>query len=121
MALDPASAPHLYRDAIAALVRMQAGAPAASLPPYDRALLTRELDLLPDWYVARHKDSPWPDALRNAWRDGCELLLANNLAPGRVFVHRDYHSRNLMVCDDDNPGVLDFQDAVDGPVTYDLV
>ena len=119
-ALDQASAPRLYRDALAALVRMQTAAPAGALPPYDRALLQRELDLFPDWYVARHLGVTWSDAERADWLRGCAALLANNLAQPAVFVHRDYHSRNLMVCTD-NPGVLDFQDAVRGPLTYDLV
>jgi len=125
MALDAASAPELYRDAIAALVRMQRSASAKSLPEYDRALLQRELELFPDWYVARHKALPMSLEMRARWRLGTEVLLANNLAQPVVFVHRDYHSRNLMVCgsrgEPDNPGVLDFQDAVCGPITYDLV
>jgi aminoglycoside/choline kinase family phosphotransferase len=125
MALDGASAPRLYRDAVAALVRMQCCASADSLPAYDRALLQRELDLFPDWYVAKHKNMTWSADMAVQWRRGCDVLLANNLAQPAVFVHRDYHSRNLMVCADTpepgNPGVLDFQDAVKGPVTYDLV
>jgi aminoglycoside/choline kinase family phosphotransferase len=119
-ALDRDSAPHLYRDAITALVRMQTSVPAGELPPYDRALLQRELDLFPDWYVAKHAGAAWSDAERAQWRHGCEAVLANNLAQPALFVHRDYHSRNLMVCAE-NPGVLDFQDAVRGPITYDLV
>jgi hypothetical protein len=118
--LDKDTAAHLYRDAIATLVRMQVAAPANELPPYDRALLQCELDLFPDWYVARQIGAGWSATRLAQWQRGCELLLANNLAQPAVFVHRDYHSRNLMVCDD-NPGVLDFQDAVRGPITYDLV
>lgn len=121
-ALSAATAPRLYADANAALVRMQSAVPVATLPPYDRALLARELALYPDWYVARQKATSLSDAARAAWTRGCEILLANNLAQPVVFVHRDYHSRNLMVCAGDaNPGVLDFQDAVAGPITYDLV
>jgi len=120
-ALDAASAPRLYADANAALIRMQAAAPVATLPCYDRALLQRELDLYPDWYVGRHKSLALSDAARTAWRAGCDVVLANNLAQPVVFVHRDYHSRNLMIVDGANPGVLDFQDAVAGPITYDLV
>jgi aminoglycoside/choline kinase family phosphotransferase len=124
-ALDNRSASSLYADALAALVRMQAISPdrLTALPPYDRALLQRELDLFPDWYIARHLGTTWSPAQRAAWLQCCEALLANNLAQPAVFVHRDYHSRNLMVCHDDlgNPGVLDFQDAVSGPITYDLV
>ena len=119
-ALDAASAPRLYGEAIAAMIRMQAAAPAAGLPAYDEALLRRELALYPDWYIARHKGIAWTDAERAAWDRSCALIVANNLAQPALFVHRDYHSRNLMVCPE-NPGVLDFQDAVRGPVTYDLV
>ncbi|MEO8132947.1 MAG: phosphotransferase [Betaproteobacteria bacterium] len=118
--LNPASAPALYRDAITTLVRMQASAAADSLPAYDEALLRRELTLYPEWYVARHLQITWSPGEYAAWERGCATLLANNLAQPAVFVHRDYHSRNLMVCPD-NPGVLDFQDAVRGPITYDLV
>ena len=119
-ALDRNSAKDLYRDALAALIRMQLNAPSAALPRYDRALLQRELDLFPDWYVARHVSRTWTEGERAQWERGCAALLANNLAQPVAFVHRDYHSRNLMVCAD-NPGVLDFQDAVQGPLTYDLV
>ena len=119
-ALDRDSAVPLYRDARAALIRMQLSVPAADLPRYDRALLQRELDLFPDWYAARHVERAWTERERAQWQDSCAALLANNLAQPSAFVHRDYQSRNLMVCDD-NPGVLDFQDAVRGPLTYDLV
>ncbi|MEP7083882.1 MAG: phosphotransferase, partial [Betaproteobacteria bacterium] len=119
-ALDRDSAARLYGDARAALIRMQLGAQAAGLPRYDRALLQRELDLFPDWYAARHLEREWTPAERAQWQRCCAALLENNLAQPVAFVHRDYHSRNLMVCDD-NPGVLDFQDAVQGPLTYDLV
>jgi aminoglycoside/choline kinase family phosphotransferase len=121
-ALNATSAPRLYADANAALVRMQSAVPVATLPAYDRALLARELALYPDWYVTRQKAMRLSDAALAAWSRGCEVLLANNLAQPVVFVHRDYHSRNLMVCADGaNPGILDFQDAVAGPITYDLV
>lgn len=119
-ALDAASAPHLYGDAIDALVRWQRASREHELPTYDDALLRRELALFPDWYVARHLGHPLSPAERDALERTFALLLANNLAQPRVFVHRDYHSRNLMVSAP-NPGVLDFQDAVHGPITYDLV
>ena len=119
-ALDAASAPHLYGDAIDALVRWQRASREHELPTYDDALLRRELALFPDWYVARHLGHPLSPAERDALERTFALLLANNLAQPRVFVHRDYHSRNLMVSAP-NPGVLDFQDAVYGPITYDLV
>ena len=122
--LDATTAPALYRDANAALVDIQRASRAGVLPAYDRALLERELNLFPDWYVAQHLgltlDAPQTAALRNVF----ETLLANNLAQPQVFVHRDYHSRNLMVIDGAypaNPGIIDFQDAVYGPITYDLV
>lgn len=123
---DPDSAAALYSDAIAALVRIQSGAPARDLPPYGRALLLRELELLPDWYIARHRGVELDERQRTGLTASFEALIANNLAQPRVFVHRDYHSRNLMACAagaglGDNPGILDFQDAVNGPITYDLV
>lgn len=118
--LDAASAPQLYSDAIDALIRWQTATRAATLPPYDEALLGRELALFPDWYVGRHLGltlkPPQAQTLAQAFR----LVVDNNLAQPQVYVHRDYHSRNLMVSDP-NPGVLDFQDAVIGPITYDLV
>jgi aminoglycoside/choline kinase family phosphotransferase len=118
--LDPESAPRLYSDAIDALILWQCATREGELPAYDEALLTRELNLFPDWYVAKHLgvtlSTAQKDTLENAFRQ----IVDYNLAQPRVYVHRDYHSRNLMVADP-NPGVLDFQDAVTGPVTYDLV
>ena len=119
-ALDATSAPTLYGDAIAALIRWQRASRDDELPPYDEVLLRRELLLFPDWYVARHLGHALSVAQRASLDRVFEVVLANNLAQPRVFVHRDYHSRNLMVATP-NPGVLDFQDAVHGPITYDLV
>jgi aminoglycoside/choline kinase family phosphotransferase len=120
--LDDANADGLYADASRALVSLQAASRPSVLPDYDRELLLRELSLYPDWYLARHKEARLTDDDRNALQRSFELLLANNLAQPRVFVHRDYHSRNLMrLAEGGGPGVLDFQDAVYGPVTYDLV
>jgi N-acetylmuramate 1-kinase len=119
-ALDEASAQGLYRDAIDALVKIQLASRQGELPEYDAGLLLREMRLFPDWYVARHVGA----ALEPRWAQTLEsvfaTVLANNLAQPKVYVHRDYHSRNLMVTDP-NPGILDFQDAVYGPITYDLV
>jgi aminoglycoside/choline kinase family phosphotransferase len=119
-ALRSGDAHALYLDAIDALVRFQRSSRQGELPPYDEALLRRELDLFPDWYVARHLQRELTPDQRNVLEDVFRRVVANNLAQPRVFVHRDYHSRNLMVASP-NPGVLDFQDAVEGPVTYDLV
>jgi aminoglycoside/choline kinase family phosphotransferase len=119
-ALDDDTAPKLYRDACGSLVRWQLASREEALPPYDEALLRRELELFPDWYVAKHLGVTMSAPQRVTLEAAFELILANNLAQPRVFVHRDYHSRNLMLADP-NPGVLDFQDAVFGPVTYDLV
>jgi aminoglycoside/choline kinase family phosphotransferase len=113
----------LYADAIAALVRIVAhgGDFAPRLPPYDEKLLRFEMSLFPDWLLARHLGLVLDAAETAALAAACDLLVANARAQPQVFVHRDYHSRNLMVCPDDNPGILDFQDAVHGPLTYDLV
>ena len=119
----PGRADALYHDALVALDRMQsAGADyRAGLPPYDVRLLERELALFRDWLCGTHLGLEFSAADEADWRLTRELLIEASLAQPRVFVHRDYHSRNLMVLEHDNPGILDFQDAVDGPLTYDLV
>lgn len=119
-ALDATSARSLYGDATDALIRWQRASREGELPPYDEALLRRELALFPDWYVAHHLGRELSELQRASLGRAFDVLVANNLGQPRVFVHRDYHSRNLMVAAP-NPGVLDFQDAVYGPITYDLV
>ena len=113
----------LYADAIAALVRIQArgAGHATRLPPYDEKLLRFEMSLFTDWLLGRHLGLVLGEAETSSLAAAFDLLVANALAQPRVFVHRDYHSRNLMVCEGENPGILDFQDAVHGPLTYDLV
>jgi aminoglycoside/choline kinase family phosphotransferase len=118
-ALTPANAHHLYADALGALIAIQAASRPGVLPDYDRALLARELDLFPTWYLGRHKGVELSTDQQATLHQAFEAILARNLAEPRVFVHRDYHCRNLMVSQP-NPGVLDFQDAVYGPITYDL-
>ncbi len=120
---DPDSAGELYDDAIDTLARMQQRGRIhqAKLPPYDVALLDFELSLFHDWLCGTHLGIEFTPAEEMAWRDTCSLLVRNALDQPRVFVHRDYHSRNLMFVTTNNPGVLDFQDAVEGPLTYDLV
>ena len=119
-ALDENSADRLYLDANAALISIQLASRPDELPPYDAELLLREMRLFPDWYLARHLDIQLDDEQRNTLDTTFDRILANTLAQPRVYVHRDWHSRNLMLTDADNPGVLDFQDAVYGPITYDL-
>jgi aminoglycoside/choline kinase family phosphotransferase len=109
----------LMRDATKALVAWQQRVPAADLPPYDEALLARELALFPEWCVQREFGLTWTDAEQAAWQRVCRLLIDSALAQPAVAVHRDWMPRNLMVADP-NPGILDFQDAVRGPITYDV-
>ncbi|NMM25773.1 MAG: phosphotransferase [Glaciimonas sp.] len=111
----------LYQDATDALIQLQSQSQPGLLPEYDRALLLRELMLFPEWYLGRHLNATLTEAQQADLNLVFEALLANNLAQPQVFVHRDYHSRNLMVLPQGNPGILDFQDAVYGPLTYDLV
>jgi N-acetylmuramate 1-kinase len=113
------AADRLMRDAIRALVTWQARVPAAALPPYDEALLARELALFPEWCVQREFGRSWTAAEQAAWLQVCRLLIDSALAQPTVAVHRDWMPRNLMVADP-NPGILDFQDAVRGPITYDV-
>jgi aminoglycoside/choline kinase family phosphotransferase len=117
------SADTLYRDAIDALLKMQQRGAAYqdALPPYDEELLRSELALFRDWLCGTHLQLEFSDDDERQWQATCDLLVDNALSQVQVFVHRDYHSRNLMVVEDGNPGILDFQDAVEGPFTYDLV
>ena len=116
---QPGRADALMREAFTALVQWQQRVDASTLPPYDDALLRRELALFPDWCVAREYGIAWTDAQQAQWREACDRLVASALAQPRVAVHRDYMPRNLMVAEP-NPGILDFQDAVCGPITYDV-
>ncbi len=118
--LNDNAAPGLYHDAYMALIKLQLASQPNVLPNYDAALLNREMQLFSDWYIAKHLNVVLDDKQQAALHKTFELLNQNILAQSQVYVHRDYHSRNLMVCDD-NPGVLDFQDAVYGAITYDLV
>ena len=119
-ALDERSAGVLYGHALDALVRIQLASRPAVLAGYDRELLEKELRLFPEWYVARQLRRELSAGQTTALEKTFSAILENNLSQPRVFVHRDYHSRNLMVCEP-CPGILDFQDAVYGPITYDLV
>ena len=118
-ALREETADRLFGDATSALVRWQAASRAGVLPDYDEQLLRRELELFPEWYVGRHLGVKLGPAQRLALEGVFGAILGRNLAEPRVYVHRDYMPRNLMVTDP-NPGVLDFQDAVYGPVSYDV-
>ena len=110
----------LMRDAVRALIQWQTRADASLLPPYDDALLRRELQLFPDWCVRRECGIIWTADEQQTWNDACDALVASALAQPTVAVHRDYMPRNLMVTAERNPGILDFQDAVRGPIGYDL-
>lgn len=120
-ALGESSADGLYGDALDTLVRFQARGDASSLPPYDATRLRDEMRLFPDWFLARHLGLTVDRAAAQVLTDGFEFLLRQCLAQPQVLVHRDYHSRNLMRVAERNPGVLDYQDAVRGPIAYDLV
>lgn len=119
-ALNDANAERLFGDAIDTLIKWQLATREGVLPPYNEALLRRECDLFPEWYIARHLGLQLSNAQRQALSDAVTSVVARSLAQAAVFVHRDYMPRNLMLTDP-NPGVIDFQDAVYGPVTYDLV
>jgi aminoglycoside/choline kinase family phosphotransferase len=114
---------HLYAEALDELARLQLAGDAASreLPPYDRAVLLREMQLLPDWYCTHHLRIELDASERELLAQTFEWLAGEALAQPQVFVHRDYHSRNLMVLGSRSPGVIDFQDALRGPVGYDPV
>ncbi|MGH8173640.1 MAG: aminoglycoside phosphotransferase family protein [Rhodanobacteraceae bacterium] len=119
-ALDDSSVDVLYADALDALLKMQTHADAAGLPHFDEAFITKELELMPEWFLRRHLGASvdcddW-DRIEVAFR----TLISSARAQPQTFMHRDYHSRNLLVVDANNPGVIDYQGAMIGPITYDL-
>lgn len=119
--LNNETAQMLYGDATNALIKLQLASKSHDLPVYDEALLTREMQLFPDWYVNKHLGKTL-NAEQQGWLQQTFAALNKSiLAQGQVTVHRDYHSRNLMVTHENTPGILDFQDAVHGAITYDLV
>ena len=118
--LNDDNADALFRDALDALVKWQLATRPGALPPYDEALLRRELNLFPDWYLARHLNVTLSPAQQQVLESAFRVILQSNLAQPAVFVHRDFMPRNLMHAEP-NPGVLDFQDAVIGPIAYDVV
>jgi len=118
-ALNANTAKPLYAAATDALIKIQLASDVKNLPPYDEALLRRELNLFPDWYIAQHLGVTLSAHQQNKLEEVFARIVKNNLAQPMVYVHRDFHSRNLMVADV-NTGVIDFQDAVFGPITYDL-
>jgi N-acetylmuramate 1-kinase len=113
-------APRLFSDATDALVKWQLASKAGTLPPYDEPLLRRELNLFPEWYVNKHLGVDLSASQTAELEKIFQLLVGSALAQPVVYVHRDYMPRNLMLCEP-NPGVLDFQDAVLGPISYDAV
>lgn len=120
---EPHMADSLYGDAIDAMLVMQRRGEAyqSALPSYSEKLLRFELSLFHDWLCGTHLQLQLSDEDERNWQACCDMLVETAQRQPQVFVHRDYHSRNLMVLNEDNPGILDFQDAVEGPFTYDLV
>lgn len=119
----PAAAGRLYTDAIKTLITIQREGKRFQdkLPKYDESLLRSELSLFHDWLCERRLGLSFSDDDERQWAKCCDVLVSSALSQPAVFVHRDYHSRNLMLTAENNPGILDFQDAVLGPLTYDLV
>jgi N-acetylmuramate 1-kinase len=118
--LDESNADSLYGDAIGALLKMQVHAPLENLPPYDESLLMQEMGLFRDWLLAKHLQKPLAGKALKQLEDLFALLTESALGQTQVFVHRDFHSRNLIL-NQNNPGIIDYQDAVLGPLSYDLV
>ncbi len=114
------NAPFMYSDAVDTLIKFQLHSQPGVLPEFDRAFVLREMNLFPEWYIGKHLGITMTDKQSAHLNGVFEAITSNVLAQQQVFMHRDFHSRNLMFMDQGNPGVLDFQDAVFGPVTYDL-
>ena len=121
--LNERHAETLYSDAVSTLIHMQNIKPEAmkELPVYDDQRLRDEMALFEQWYLNRHLDVQLTDQQKTTLAATFDLLIRSALEQPQTFVHRDYHSRNLMLLQKQNPGVIDFQDAVIGPCTYDLV
>lgn len=120
---SPDRANDLYADAIDALLLLQENGEAyqQNLPAYDYDFVAFELSIFRDWLCGRHLGIDFSDDEERHWQQCCEVLIDNAHRQKQVFMHRDYHSRNLMIASENNPGILDFQDAVEGPLTYDVV
>ncbi len=119
--LKPENANSLYGDAKAVILQMQTRINADDLPAYDEALLRQEMDLFKEWFLEKLLGIVLTPNQMGLWKMTVDSLVKSALEQPQVFVHRDFHSRNLMKIADRNPGILDFQDALKGPVTYDLV
>lgn len=117
---SPAVHRHLMLEAIETLIDLQCSSCVGVLPEYSRELMTKELSLFPDWFCAKDLNQPLTKIQRQLWEQGINILLSVLLSQNQVFVHRDFIVRNLMLTNT-RPGVLDFQDAVYGPISYDLV
>ena len=117
---EPRVARAFMEEAVDLLVRWQLATRPGVLPPYDDALLRRELQLFPDWYIQRHKGITLDDKQAAALQTCFDRIIATNLDAPQVYVHRDYMPRNLLVNQAGSLGIVDFQDAVTGPVTYDI-
>ena len=118
--IDSDNAAFMYSDAVDALIKFQLASQPGVLAEFDRAFVLREMNLFPEWFIGKHLGVALTDKQQAQLDKVFEAIIANVLAQQQVYMHRDFHSRNLMFLDQGNPGVLDFQDAVFGPVTYDL-
>ncbi|UMR31444.1 phosphotransferase [Massilia sp. MB5] len=118
-ALNHDNAAALYAQALHALVKFQQRSQAGVLPEFDRAFMLREMNLFPEWYIGKHLNAALTEAQSAELQKVFDAIIGHCLPQPQVYMHRDFHSRNLMLVDDNNPGVIDFQDAVYGPVTYD--
>jgi N-acetylmuramate 1-kinase len=119
-ALNDTTADALYGDAMNALLRMQSQMEYRELPPFDRDLMIRGLDIMPEWFLGRHLDHTPNGSEADILEAAFNVIISNVQEQPRCFVHRDYHSRNLLIVDHNNPGIIDFQGALAGPITYDL-
>jgi N-acetylmuramate 1-kinase len=119
-ALNEATADALYGDAMNALLCMQSRMDHHDLPPFDRDLMMRGLEIMPEWFLGRHLGHKPDGSERDVLEAAFDVIIRNAQEQPHCFVHRDYHSRNLLIVDHNNPGIIDFQGALSGPITYDL-